>query len=78
MNFYMEIAKMRAARLLWARIVSEFNPKESQSSMLRTHSQTSGLVVDRTGPLQQCGAHHDRGHGGGIRRHPVAAHQCPG
>ncbi|MFL6156265.1 MAG: methylmalonyl-CoA mutase family protein, partial [Marmoricola sp.] len=42
MNFYMEIAKMRAARALWARLVAEFDPKNPKSSSLRTHSQTSG------------------------------------
>ena len=42
MNFYMEIAKMRAARALWARLVSDFNPKNPKSLSLRTHSQTSG------------------------------------
>jgi len=42
MNFYMEIAKLRAARLLWARIVDEFKPQNPKSSILRTHSQTSG------------------------------------
>ena len=43
MNFYMEIAKMRAARLLWARLVSEqFEPTNAKSLSLRTHSQTSG------------------------------------
>ncbi|MFT4009579.1 MAG: methylmalonyl-CoA mutase [Nocardioidaceae bacterium] len=42
MNFYMEIAKMRAARALWARLVSQFDPKSNKSLSLRTHSQTSG------------------------------------
>jgi methylmalonyl-CoA mutase len=42
MNFYMEIAKMRAARALWARLVSQFGPENPKSSSLRTHSQTSG------------------------------------
>lgn len=42
MNYFMEVAKMRAARLLWSRIVSEFNPKNQKSLALRTHSQTSG------------------------------------
>ncbi|VDM29619.1 unnamed protein product [Toxocara canis] len=43
MNFYMEIAEMRAARRLWATLPKErFNPKNSRSMMLRTHSQTSG------------------------------------
>ncbi|MFV0477773.1 MAG: methylmalonyl-CoA mutase [Parahaliea sp.] len=50
MNFYMEIAKMRAARLLWARIVSEFEPKNPKSSMLRTHSQTSGWSLTEQDP----------------------------
>ena len=43
MNYFMEVAKMRAARLLWARLMKrEFNPKDSRSLSLRTHSQTSG------------------------------------
>ncbi|MEH6587803.1 MAG: methylmalonyl-CoA mutase [Halioglobus sp.] len=50
MNFYMEIAKMRAARLLWTRIVSEFNPENPKSSMLRTHSQTSGWSLTEQDP----------------------------
>ena len=50
MNFYMEIAKMRAARLLWAKIVSEYNPQNEKSSMLRTHSQTSGWSLTEQDP----------------------------
>ena len=43
MNFYMEIAKMRAARRLWAHLIQEnFNPQNMKSCMLRTHTQTSG------------------------------------
>ncbi|MCD4535801.1 methylmalonyl-CoA mutase [Nocardioides sp. cx-169] len=42
MNFYMEVAKMRAARALWARLVRDFDPKNPKSLSLRTHSQTSG------------------------------------
>ncbi|SDY70500.1 methylmalonyl-CoA mutase [Amycolatopsis xylanica] len=42
MNFYMEVAKMRAARLLWAKLVKQFDPKSTKSLSLRTHSQTSG------------------------------------
>jgi methylmalonyl-CoA mutase len=42
MNFFMEVAKMRAARLLWASLVKQFNPKNDKSMSLRTHSQTSG------------------------------------
>ena len=50
MNFYMEIAKMRAARLLWAEIVQEFGPKNPKSSMLRTHCQTSGWSLTEQDP----------------------------
>lgn len=42
MNYFMEVAKMRAARVLWSKIVSEFQPKSAKSLALRTHSQTSG------------------------------------
>jgi methylmalonyl-CoA mutase len=42
MNYFMEVAKMRAGRLLWSKIVSEFKPKSQKSLALRTHSQTSG------------------------------------
>src|SRR5450432_2408444 len=42
MNFFMEVAKMRAARLLWAKLLKPFNPKDPRSLSLRTHSQTSG------------------------------------
>ena len=42
MNFFMEVAKMRAARLLWARMIKEFNPADTRSLSLRTHCQTSG------------------------------------
>jgi methylmalonyl-CoA mutase len=42
MNFFMEVAKLRAARLLWARLVKQFEPKSEKSLPLRTHSQTSG------------------------------------
>lgn len=50
MNFYMEIAKMRAARLLWSEIVAEFSPQNPKSSMLRTHSQTSGWSLTAQDP----------------------------
>jgi methylmalonyl-CoA mutase len=42
MNFFMEVAKMRAGRMLWAKLIKEFNPKSDKSLSLRTHSQTSG------------------------------------
>ncbi|GGF63891.1 methylmalonyl-CoA mutase [Paracoccus acridae] len=50
MNFFMEIAKLRAARLLWHRIMSDFNPKKPGSLMLRTHCQTSGVSLQEQDP----------------------------
>ena len=50
MNFFMEAAKLRAARLLWSRIMSEFEPKNPKSSMLRTHCQTSGVSLQEQDP----------------------------
>ncbi len=51
MNHFMEIAKMRAARMLWAKIVATFNPKSSKSLALRTHSQTSGWSLTEQDPF---------------------------
>ncbi|MBL6988195.1 MAG: methylmalonyl-CoA mutase [Bacteriovoracaceae bacterium] len=50
MNFYTEIAKLRAARLLWSKIVGKFNPQNPKSKMLRTHSQTSGWSLTEQDP----------------------------
>ena len=50
MNHFMEIAKMRAARMLWAKIVKQFNPKDPKSMALRTHSQTSGWSLTEQDP----------------------------
>ncbi|MDU9004467.1 methylmalonyl-CoA mutase [Sedimentitalea todarodis] len=50
MNFFMEAAKLRAARLLWSRIMDEFNPQKPQSRMLRTHCQTSGVSLQEQDP----------------------------
>ena len=50
-NFFMEIAKMRAARTLWDRIVSQFNPANPKSRALRTHSQTSGWSLTEQDPF---------------------------
>lgn len=51
MNHFMEIAKMRAARLLWAKIVKKFEPKSEKSMALRTHSQTSGWSLTEQDPF---------------------------
>ncbi len=55
MNHFMEIAKMRAARLLWAKIVKSFNPKNPKSLALRTHSQTSGWSLTEQDPYNNVG-----------------------
>ena len=51
MNHFMEIAKMRAARMLWAKIVKQFNPKDERSLALRTHCQTSGWSLTEQDPF---------------------------
>jgi len=51
MNHFMEVAKMRAARMLWAKIVKQFNPKSLKSMALRTHSQTSGWSLSEQDPF---------------------------
>lgn len=51
MNHFMEIAKMRAARMIWAKIVKQFNPKDVKSMALRTHSQTSGWSLTEQDPF---------------------------
>jgi methylmalonyl-CoA mutase len=50
MNFFMDIAMLRAARFLWAEIIAKFNPKNSKSTMLRTHCQTSGWSLTQQDP----------------------------
>jgi methylmalonyl-CoA mutase len=55
MNHFMEIAKMRAARMLWSKIVSEFNPKNPKSLALRTHCQTSGWSLTEQDPYNNVG-----------------------
>ncbi len=55
MNHFMEIAKMRAARMLWAKLVNQFNPKNPKSLALRTHSQTSGWSLTEQDPFNNVG-----------------------
>ena len=51
MNYFMEIAKMRAARILWSKIVTQFKPKNAKSLCLRTHCQTSGWSLTKQDPF---------------------------
>ena len=78
MNFFMEVAKLRAARLLWAKLVKEFEPKNPKSLSLRTHSQTSGWSLTAQDVVQQRHPHLHRGNGRHPGPHPVAAHQRAG
>jgi methylmalonyl-CoA mutase len=55
MNHFMEIAKMRAARMLWAKLVKQFDPKNEKSLALRTHSQTSGWSLTEQDPFNNVG-----------------------
>lgn len=50
-NYFMEVAKMRAGRLLWAKIIKQFNPQKTKSMALRTHSQTSGWSLTEQDPF---------------------------
>jgi methylmalonyl-CoA mutase len=51
MNYFMEVAKMRAARMIWAKLIKQFNPKNEKSMALRTHSQTSGWSLTEQDPF---------------------------
>ena len=54
MNYFMEIAKMRAARLIWAKLIRQFHPKNPKSMALRTHCQTSGWSLTEQDPFNNC------------------------
>ena len=75
MNFFMEVAKLRAARLLWAKLVKGFEPQSDKSLPLRTHCQTSGWSLTAQDVFNNVDAHLHRGDGGDAGPHAVAAHQ---
>ena len=77
-DFFSEVAKCRAARLLWWEITRDLGVTLDKGQALRMHCQTSGWSLSAQDPAEQCRAHHRPGHGRGLRRHPVAAHQCLG
>jgi len=58
MNYFMEVAKLRAARLLWAQLIGTFNPKNPKSNMLRTHCQTSGWSLTAQDVFNNVGRTH--------------------
>ena len=76
MNFFMEVAKLRAARVLWAKLMKDFNPQRCPLAVAAHALPDLRLVARRAGHIQQRRAHRDRGDGGDARRHAVAAHQC--
>ena len=78
MNFFMEVAKLRAARLLWAKLLRQFDPRNAQVAVAAHPLPDLGLVADRAGRVQQRGAHLRGGDGRDPGPHPVAAHQRPG
>ena len=75
MNFYMEVAKLRAARLLWSEAMAHFGPKKAESLDAAHALPDVGCEPHLPGPAQQRRADHDRGDGRRLRRHAVAAHQ---
>ena len=77
MNFFMEVAKLRAARLLWAKLVQPVRAGERQVAVAAHALPDLGLVADGAGRVQQRRAHVRRGDGGDAGPHAVAAHQRP-
>ena len=75
MNFFMEVAKLRAGRLLWAKLVRAVRAEERQVAVAAHALPDLGLVADRAGRVQQRGPHLHRGDGRDPGPHPVAAHQ---
>ena len=75
MNFFMEVAKLRAARLLWAKLMKQFEPKNPKSLIAAHPLPDLGLVAHRAGRVQQRHPHLRRGDGGDSGAHAVAAHQ---
>ena len=71
MNHFMEIAKMRAARMLWAKIVKQFNPKKPEIVGIAYTLANIRLVVDRTGSVQQRGSYRYRSYGSCSGSHSV-------
>ena len=74
-NFFMEIAKMRAARALWAKIITQFDPKNPKSMALRTHSQTSGWSLTEQDPFNNVARTCIEAMAAALGPHPIAAHQ---
>ena len=76
MNYFMEIAKLRAARMLWAKLVKAFQSGRLALAVAAHTLSDFRLVSRRAGCLQQCRPHHDRGDGCNARSNPIVAYQC--
>ena len=76
MNFFMEIAKLRAARLLWAKTMAKYNPKNPMSLVLRTHCQTSGVSLTEKDPYNNVIRTTIEAMAAVLGRHAIAAYQC--
>ena len=75
-EFFEEIAKYRAGRRIWARLMrDEIGAKDPKSWAMRFHTQTAGFHAHRSAAVEQCGSHHDASPRRGPRRNPVASHQ---
>ena len=74
-NFFMEVAKMRAARALWAKLIKQFNPKNPKVHGAADTLADFRLDAHGTGPVQQRGPHLRGSDGRGLGPHPIAAHQ---
>jgi methylmalonyl-CoA mutase len=78
MNHFMEIAKMRAGRLLWAEMIARFNPKSEKSMALRTHCQTSGWSLTEQDPFNNVARTCVEALAAAFGGYPIFAHQCLG
>ena len=76
MNFFMEVAKLRAARKLWYRVMEDLGARDERSKMLRVHSQTSGVSLTAQDPYNNVIRTTVEAMGGGAGRHAKPAHQC--
>lgn len=77
-NYFMEVAKMRAARVLWAKLIKQFNPKNPKSLALRTHSQTSGWSLTEQDPFNNVTRTCIEALAAACGHHAVPAHELPG
>ena len=78
MNYFMEVAKMRAARFIWAKLMKQFDPKNEKSLALRTHSQTSGWSLTEQDPFNNVARTLIEAHAAAIGHTQSLAYKCIG